>query len=298
MYSCEFIKLTSGVVVVYSYTGKFLHSSCLFDRCSRNDYGGSIFFQHGNPIVQDRFCSIGCKITPEYYRSGLHSYTDLQYYDYLNLIVESTICECKTTDKYVQYTIDMKSGICGIHSSNISRNSVRYCSAFSISEVSGTATINFSIIEGNHASLEICMSHGEASGQYHDYFCNIIKNTQEKEGNYGCIHATAEVRVENCSIFESNKNGFVFSSEDNHLYMRTSIGHFIIINCKVDVFTIYSTTGNFTSENVITTYELNDLPHLLSCESIKILPKQDPTYDYEYSCEKTFETLFIIMYSD
>lgn len=198
VFECSFISLTNSAIRISENTPKFLHSFCFFDRCKINDKsGGVIFFNCKSSIVQDRFCSINASITGGPWFNGIHSHTYLTENSNINLniIAESSVSLCSETNNF--YTIDMLYGICGIFSSIISNNIVYASSGFRIFQPNGCCVINFSTFEKNDAYSD-CLSH--KYGRYHDFFCNIVKNSQRSDES-SCIFSNAiEHIVENCTI--------------------------------------------------------------------------------------------------
>lgn len=132
VFDCSFISLKKGVFeIIFNRGPKFLHSFCFFDSCSNDSVGGAINFRCSSPIIQDRFCAINSSIRD--YAYPIHSYTGV-YKDkndsYRNFIVESCITLCG--GKKQRDLIDMNFGICGIFSSNISKNNAETETGFCI----------------------------------------------------------------------------------------------------------------------------------------------------------------------
>lgn len=174
-----FIDQSQGSIDITSSNIKFLHSSCLFYKCSKNTYGGSIYIKSDSSVIQYRCCVIGSIIEKDW---GLFSYTELKN-DNKNYVIESSVSNCKKETAY--HTISMKYGNCGIHSSNISKNSVYSSSAFFIYLAKGLNVINFSTFENSNSST-MCLQHNEANDGYLDNFCNIV-NSPQKTSEWGVI---------------------------------------------------------------------------------------------------------------
>lgn len=148
VFECSFISIAGGAINIESNKEpKFLHSFCFFDSCSNNGNGGAIYFECDGSIVQDRFCSINESLNGDNLY-GVHSYTYLQKENSnnLNIIVESCITQCGSPNQL--QTIRISYGICGIFSTNVSKNYVKHVSGFMIEKSiynHGTCVINFSI---------------------------------------------------------------------------------------------------------------------------------------------------------
>lgn len=256
VYECSFISIADGAIKISNEKLKFLHSFCFFDSCSNNGNGGAIYFECDGSIVQDRFCSINESLNGNMLY-GIHSYTSLSEKNgnNLNIIVESCITQCGSANQF--HTIRFSYGICGIFSTNVSKNSVEYVSGFMIKNPIGTCVINFSTFENNFADQNYCLYHDDSrSCKFHDFLCNIINNKQD-DSDGGCIVIDGkELTVENCTVLNKNTKGSVFYTKYHHPKLT-------IINCKLDIFKIYiqfqATT--ITSNNIIAN-ELNPLHHI------------------------------------
>lgn len=190
---------------------------------------------------------------------GLFSYTELKN-DNKNYVIESSVSNCIKETAYMP--IAMKYGNCGIHLSNISKNSVYSSSAFFIYLAKGLNVINFSTFE-NSTSNSICLEHNSANDGYLDYFCNIVNNPQ-KTSQWGVILIGSVVTMENCTILGP-------FGEGPAAYV---LGSLKMINCNVDKD--FSTSRNKASTlNVVTTKVLNILHHLSTYKCDAVLKLDD-----------------------
>lgn len=90
----------------------------------------------------------------------------------------------------------------------------------------GVSIINFSTFERNMALYYVCLHHSHSpDGNYHDYKCNIVNNTQES-ATCGTVHADDEVTMVDCTVISSHSKGKLFS--------RKYHGDLYLINCHVD----------------------------------------------------------------
>lgn len=215
----SFLDQNDGSIIVNSNSIKFFHSNCLFHNCTRNSYGGSVYIKGDNRVIQYRVCAISSKITQ---KDGLFSYTEIVYdSDNENYLIQSTVSNCVEESR--SHTISMNCGNTGVHSSNISKNSVSFSAAFYMVDTKGICMINFSTFENNVAD-SMCLEHAYASDGFHNYFSNIINNSQKMK-NAGIVTIDQSVLiVKNCTILGDFGNGSAFYSTKT----------LKIINCNVD----------------------------------------------------------------
>lgn len=267
-----------------------LHSSCFFDRCSKTGNGGAIYFAGTSSIVQHRFCTTSTTISSG---NGFHSYTNCNNNNnnevYKNVLIDCSISQCDKQSSY--HLISLYYGQCGIFNSNISKNSVKSFSGFSVSNAKGECMVNFTTFKDNYAAEWVCLYHIQSpEGSYKDYKCNIVNNSQGSK-QYGIIHSHDEVTVENCTILGSYGNGKPFSKE-------YSTGcSFFIINCRVDSLELATSGGTFSTFNIIFTNVLNALPHLSTFKCEAKLKLSDLTYKKEKTVwhDYLFDSIMIVM---
>lgn len=250
IFECSFTALINRAIYIKNNSSSLLHSLCFFDRCSTDSLYAGVIYIKCNSVIQDRFCSYNSTASKGH---GSHSLTTLiNSGKNLNIVTESCLTHCQGKSE----TISMIIGLCGIFSTNFSENTAFENSGFAISGIIECSIIKFSTFERNNASGHVCLMHQASSaGKFHDFFCNIINNTQ-KDSRFGTLRIEGtELIVENCSVhlWNSNGNNFAKSADDSKL---------IIINCNVTGSLIHKEKGSYTAINVRPEFNLNLLPHI------------------------------------
>lgn len=238
--------MSNGAISFEKNNIKFLHSSCVFDSCNKNNNGGSLYFKGQSSIVQYRFCAVNSTILKD--KSGLYAYTEVAK-GQKNIVSECSISQSRKSDQH--RTLHLNYGKCGIFSSNFSKNLVGWHSGFTISYADGPTMINFSSFSDNHATKNSCLSH-DLYGEFTDYFCNV-KNCTQDSHQYGIIHCNTELTVRNCTIIGPYGNGTVFSSANSSAIFR-------VFDCNIEKFS--TTNGIYTTSGVVETDKMNILSHL------------------------------------
>lgn len=277
-----FFSQRQGSIVISSGTIKSLHSSCRFENSYRQEFGGSVFIDALNPIIQYRFCATNSRSGS----FGLFSYTRVASGgNDFNYVIESSILNCK--DQSQSRVITMDNGICGITASNFSKNVVYWVAAMCINYAKDECIVNFSTIEKNTASYSMIMEFQDGV-KYHAYLCNIVGNSK-KSSNKGIIRTNnAELIVENCTILGNPEPG-------SSLY---SDGTLKVINCNVDNY--FRINGNAASTvKVFTTKIIYKLHHLSTykCEAIYPLREEFININSDIDHPYVFNFSFLIYYS-
>lgn len=277
VYESVFHDLSNGAMKISADGIKFLHSSCFFNGCTNfNENGsGAIYFNCDSSIFQHRFCTTECSAS-----NGFHSYSFLnENSDKQNYIIECSISNCANEKFYS--SIYMYYGRCGIHSSNISKNTAYRDAAFTLFDLISDAVINFSTIENNNATRNWCIYHGSSMNTHKYFICNIIKNSL-KSDYFGIVYVTANLIVENCSIICASRRPTQFYND--------WIFDFILafINCNVDEY-FAVIVKDPTTKNVVTTNSLYSLSHLSTyeCEAAYIPPINDANISSHSYVSKT-----------
>lgn len=283
LYNVLFQSMPSGSIEITKDNYEFLHSMCIFYKCSKDDYGGAIHFECRSSIVQHRFCTINTYSI----RQGFHSYTKLldNDIDRQNYIIESTISECRKQDQ--DDLIVIMYGNIGIFSSNISKNNASQRTCYALIFSKSLSVINFSTFEENYAALTACLSH--EIGNYEVYKCNIVKNSVGSSDD-ATIYSDAEVTLRNCTILGPYGNGKPF------------IGPLSIVNCHVDNIEFNSERGGtLSTSGIIFTDLQNNLAHFSTykCEAkIRLVNDVKNGYLWEYTCVNNYDSISIIFCSD
>lgn len=204
-----------------------MHSSCLFENCSRNDNGGTIYFSCNGAIVQRRFCALKSYTTKENCW-GCYSYSYLiQDSKSSNTITECSVCHCE--DNFSVGTIFSQYGNVALFSSNITNINIVKFNVHWIIDVTGEGKIKFSNFQNNFAKERITFGIKESSFLYH--CCNVINNTQFTNLRGTFYSENGIFTIINSTILHSSENGVTFASQ------LTYNLKYIIINCTLDAFT-------------------------------------------------------------
>lgn len=282
VYMCSFISL-GGAISNSGEGSKLLHSFCFFDSCTST----AVYCGGNSSIVQDRFCSLNGTIYRDHLVNAIFSYTSLGYdnKNNLNFIVES--CITLFGSQYAEFLypdpVWMERGLCGIFSSNISKNFAEGCSGVYIQQSFGCCVINFTTFENNYGSPCLMLM----NGFYHNYLCNFVNNS-----NKFLISFIIEVIFEKCNFLNADGNGTVFRLELYHAKLT-------IINHQSDKIQFELNDEDpqaETSFNYSFTIEPHTLHHISTrkCHAINGInnadnqPKQDKLYCYR-RLEETFD---------
>lgn len=246
VYACLFLSMRSGAINFNQDNIKFLHSSCFFENCFRDDYGGAIYFKGSSSVIQHRFCSINASSNG---KDGCNSYI------YLSANKENIISECSISQCLPQKGPGLNRlayGKCGFYSSNVTKNRIGWASGFDVYYADGPTTLNFSTFEGNHVNGNACI-YLHSNGYFFAYNCNI-KNCTQYSKSYGIIHCNTQLTLQSCSIIGPYGNGTAFSANENINDI------FYIYDCNIDPYSTY--TGSYVTKGIIITKKFNLISHL------------------------------------
>ena len=152
---------------------KFLHSECIFNNCSRNNNGGSIYFNCNGNVVQHRFCSTNSQVTSGY---SHYSYTDCQTETNFQIISESSVSSCGNTKQYS--TIYFRHGSANITLSNITKNTATQQAAYSLAQDTKSFVTCCNIESNSCSNGGWCLAHHNTNPDEHNVqSCNIINNS-------------------------------------------------------------------------------------------------------------------------
>lgn len=254
VYAGIFIDNRDGAVNISKDDIQFLHSSCYFYKCRRNDDGGAIYFRCNSSIVQPHFCAIDVCVN-KIFKQGLYCYIYVKNSNKSNLIIESSICQCSQN---YECTIYIDYGNIGISASNVTKNTAKARSAICSYFATGLAKINLSIFENNFAYDSICLEHGYSTCQY--LCCNVINNSQGSTGGGIFRLNTGTINIENSTIQGGNGNAKTFLCLSYH-------DTFNVDNCKIDNCT-YENGGTYNIELNTNNDEFFDLQYIsnITCE--------------------------------
>lgn len=235
--TCVFDSLSTGAITITdaSFGFQFMHTNCFFKNCTRVGSGGAIQLSGSMRVVQHRFCAIACSHglhelnltifkpcqTNEF---GSFSYAKLDELS-TNYVIEGTITRCENSESI--HLIHHQDGVCGVTYSNFTKNLVNLDSGFWIAITHTTCEIKFTNVANSIATQYICIGQSSifGEGNFRDYGCNIINNSQASK-QWAAISVTAPISLESCTFIPADPGELFFQS--------SSTGSFNFTDCHID----------------------------------------------------------------
>lgn len=197
---------------------KFLHSSCFFEKCSRNDNGGAIYFSCSGSIVQRLFCARGSSLTKENCK-GCFSYSSFtQAMNTDNIITDCTISQC--VDECSKGTLYSGNNL--LLNSNITNIRIVRYTAHCFARGNNETVVKYLNFEKIQDPGILATFYNENLNSYYEC-CNVINN---KDSPIFLAFKSNRI-IKNCTIYHGNTNDKIFAGSGKY--------QINIINCTFDV---------------------------------------------------------------
>lgn len=192
-----------------------------FEKCSRNDHGGAIYFSCSGSIVQRRFCARGSSLTKENCK-GCFSYSSFtQAMNADNIITDCTISQC--VDECSKGTLYSISGNNLLLNSNITNVEIIRYTAHCFARGNNETVVKYLNFQNNYQGQGINTAFYTENVNSNYEYCNIINNRDKPIFFVYRSNCT----IKNCTIYHGNTETIIFGGSGKFKINIT--------NCTFDV---------------------------------------------------------------